>query len=120
MAQQLVPITRLGKFFGGEDFALDISMGREWLGGDMNFTIVLYKVDRTKTVQDDVYGEVQQDGIQFLHPTYRCLTALETIPLLKVKKIYLYITIKQIRCSNSYYKKLILLLLHLKKNSLCL
>jgi len=68
MAQQLVPITRLGKFFGGEDFSLDISMGREWLGGDMNFTIVLYKVDRTKTVNDDVYGEVQQDGIQFLAP----------------------------------------------------
>lgn len=66
--QKLVPITRLGKFFGGEDFDLDISMGREWLGGDMNFTIVLYKVDRTKTVQDDVYGEVLQDGIQFLPP----------------------------------------------------
>jgi hypothetical protein len=68
MAQKLVPITRLGKFFGGEDFDLDISMGREWLGGDMNFTIVLYKVDRTKTVQDSVYGEVLQDGIQFLPP----------------------------------------------------
>lgn len=66
--QKLVPITRLGKFFGGEDFDLDISMGREWLGGDMNFTIVLYKVDRTKTVQDAVYGEVLQDGIQFLPP----------------------------------------------------
>lgn len=68
MAQKLVPITRLGKFFGGEDFDLDISMGREWLGGDMNFTIVLYKVDRTKTIQDAVYGEVLQDGIQFLPP----------------------------------------------------
>jgi hypothetical protein len=68
MAEKLVPITRLGKFFGGEDFALDISMGQEWLGGDMNFQIILYKVDRTKTVQDDVYGEVLQDGIQFLPP----------------------------------------------------
>ena len=68
MAEKLVPITRLGKFFGGEDYDLDISMGREWLGGDMNFTIVLYKVDRTKTIQDSVYGEVLQDGIQFLPP----------------------------------------------------
>ena len=68
MAEKLVPITRLGKFFGGEDFALDISMGQEWLGGDMNFQIILYKVDITKTVQDDVYGEVLQDGIQFLPP----------------------------------------------------
>lgn len=68
MAQKLVPITRLGKFFGGEDFSLDISMGREWLGGDMNFQIILYKVDRTKTLQDDVYGEVLTDGVQFLPP----------------------------------------------------
>ena len=68
MAQKLVPITRLGKFFGSEDFDLDISMGREWLGGDMNFNIVLYKVDRTKTIQDAVYGEVLKDGIQFLPP----------------------------------------------------
>jgi hypothetical protein len=68
MAQQLVPITRLGKFFGGEDYSLDISMGREWLDGDMNFKIVLYSVDRTKTVNDDVYGEVEKNGIQFLPP----------------------------------------------------
>jgi len=68
MAQQLVPITRLGKFFGGEDFSLDVSMGREWLDGDMNFKIVLYSVDRTKTVNDDVYGEVEKNGIQFLPP----------------------------------------------------
>jgi hypothetical protein len=68
MAQRQVPITRLGKFFGSEDFHLDVSMGREWLDGDMNFQIVLYKVDRTKTVNDDVYGEVEKDGIQFLAP----------------------------------------------------
>jgi hypothetical protein len=29
MTDKLVPITRLGKFFGGEDYPLDISMGRE-------------------------------------------------------------------------------------------
>ena len=63
-----VPITRLGKFFGGEDFALDIGMGEEWLEGDLNFTLVLYKVDRNKTKSDDVYGEALQDGIQFLPP----------------------------------------------------
>ena len=68
MAQRQVPITRLGKFFGSEDFALDVSMGMEWLDGDMNFTIVLYKVDRQKTLQDYVYGEVLPDGIQFMAP----------------------------------------------------
>jgi hypothetical protein len=66
--QKLVPITRLGKFFGGEDYALDIGMGEEWLLGDMNFTIILYRIDRYKTKTDDVYGEVLEDGIQFLAP----------------------------------------------------
>ena len=66
--QKLVPITRLGKFFGGEDFALDIDMGEEWLIGDMNFTVVLYRIDRYKTKTDDVYGEVLEDGIQFMAP----------------------------------------------------
>ena len=66
--QKLVPITRLGKFFGGEDYTLDIGMGQEWLEGDMNFTIVLYRIDRYKTKTDAVYGEVLEDGIQFMAP----------------------------------------------------
>ena len=66
--QKLVPITRLGKFFGAEDYDLDIGMGEEWLLGDMNFTIVLYRVDRQRTKTDDVYGEVLEDGIQFMSP----------------------------------------------------
>ena len=67
-SEKLVPITRLGKFFGGEDFDLDIGMGQEWLEGDMNFTVVLYRIDRYKTKKDDVYGEVLEDGIQFMAP----------------------------------------------------
>ena len=66
--QKLVPITRLGKFFGGEDYSLDIGMGEEWLIGDMNFSVVLYRVDRYRTKTDDVYGEVLEDGIQFMSP----------------------------------------------------
>lgn len=68
MAERKVPITRLGKFFGAEDYDLDIEMGREWLEGDMNFTLVLYKVDRQQTNNDDVYGEAVTDGIKFEPP----------------------------------------------------
>jgi len=68
MSKSLVPITRLGKFFGGEDYSLEIDMGQEWLEGDMNFTVILYRIDRYKTKTDDVYGEVLEDGIQFLAP----------------------------------------------------
>jgi hypothetical protein len=63
-----VPITRLGKFFGDRDFELEIGMGQEWLIGDMNYTCVLYKIDRNKIKTDDVYGEVVEDGIKFLPP----------------------------------------------------
>lgn len=66
--EKKVPITRLGKFFGGEDFALDVSMGEEWLIGDMNFKLILYRIDRYKTKNDDVYGEAVKDGIKFLPP----------------------------------------------------
>jgi len=68
MAQNRVPITRLNKFFSEEDFNLDINMGMEWQMGDMNFTVVLYRVDRQRTNNDDVYGEALSDGIQFLAP----------------------------------------------------
>ena len=43
-------------------------MGKEWFDGDMNFTLVLYKIDRQRTNNDDVYGEALTDGIQFLAP----------------------------------------------------
>jgi hypothetical protein len=54
MSNRIVPITRLSKFFGAEDFNLDVNMGREWLEGDMNFTLVLYRIDKTKTNTDSV------------------------------------------------------------------
>ena len=40
----------------------------EWLEGDMNFTVILYRVDRYKTKVDNVYGEVTENGIQFMSP----------------------------------------------------
>ena len=68
MSQNKVPITRLGKFFGGEDFNLEVGMGREWLEGDMNFTLILYRIDRYKTKTDDIYGETVSNGIKFQVP----------------------------------------------------
>lgn len=68
MSTNKVPISRIGKFFGQEDYDLDIEMGKEWLHGDMNFTLVLYRIDRYKTKTDDVYGETVTDGIKFLPP----------------------------------------------------
>ena len=63
-----VPITRLGKFFSEKDFNLEVSMGQEWLIGDLNYTCVLYRIDRNRIKIDDVYGETIEDGVTFLPP----------------------------------------------------
>ena len=41
-----IPITRISKFFGSEDFQLEQDIGMEWLHGDMHFTLVLFRVDQ--------------------------------------------------------------------------
>ena len=51
-----VQITRVNKYFGGEDFNLQTNMGMEWLHGWLNFTVVLYRVDRENTNVDSVYA----------------------------------------------------------------
>jgi len=65
--QRKIPIKRVNKFFSGEDYRLDIEMGREGIEGDNNFTVILYKVDRENTTTDDVYGEAGKDEIRY-HP----------------------------------------------------
>jgi hypothetical protein len=60
-----LPITRLSKFFSKDDFDINIEMGQEYLHGDLNMKLVLYRVDRSKTDIDEVYAEVGKDGIKF-------------------------------------------------------
>jgi hypothetical protein len=68
MSNNKMPINRIGKFFDGNDFNLELSFGEEWMYNDMNFTLVLYRVDKLKTKKDDVYGEAVSDAITFLPP----------------------------------------------------
>jgi hypothetical protein len=63
-----LPITRMSKFFSQEDFDLQIEMGQEYLHGDLNMKLVLYRVDRSKSDIDDVYGEVGKDEIKYFPP----------------------------------------------------
>ena len=73
-----IPINRVNKFFSNEDFDLDISMGREAIEGDGNFTVILYRVDRENTASDDLYGEAPKDGVKFFPPL-----ELKVIPILE-------------------------------------
>ncbi len=63
-----IPITRVNKFFSGEDFFLEEGFGREYVEGDINMSVILYRVDKTNTMKDSVYGETIKDGIRYLPP----------------------------------------------------
>lgn len=75
--KKITPITRINKWFSNEDFSLEISMGREAIEGDGNFTVILYKVDRQLSEYDSLYGEATKDGIRFYPPI-----ELKIIPIL--------------------------------------
>ena len=63
-----LPITRMSKFLSQDDFDLNIQMGQEYLHGDLGLKLVLYRVDRQKTENDDVYAEVGTDEIKYFPP----------------------------------------------------
>ena len=68
MANKKIPITRISKFFGSEDFQLEQDIGMEWLHGDMHFQLVLFRVDKRLSDVDDVYGESGPEEIRYKAP----------------------------------------------------
>lgn len=65
--RQIRPNNKVNKFYDADEFNLDIEMGREWLDSDNNFSITLYKVDKSTTTSD-IYNESEIDGIQYHQP----------------------------------------------------
>jgi hypothetical protein len=63
-----LPIKRNTKFFGGEDFDLEIGFAQEYIEQDANQTVILYRVDLNKTKVNDIYKEASKDAIRFLPP----------------------------------------------------
>lgn len=66
-SKKRLPINRMGKFYDSLDFGLENDMAREYLEGDINFTVILFRVNRIKSQTDDVYGESDSEEIRF-HP----------------------------------------------------
>ena len=66
-SKKRLPINRMGKFYDYLDFGLENDMAREYIEGDINFTVILFRVDRIKSQTDDVYGESDSEEIRF-HP----------------------------------------------------
>ncbi len=58
------------KFYDEMDFQLENDMAREYMEGDLNIVVVLFRVDKTKTEKttDDVYGETDSYKIQYHTP----------------------------------------------------
>ena len=63
-----VPIKRNNKFFGKEDFDLELNFSMEYMEQDMNQTIILYEVDLEKTKVNSVYKEATKEAIRFKTP----------------------------------------------------
>jgi hypothetical protein len=61
------PITRVHKFYDEIDFGFDNELAREFVEGDLNFVVILFRVDRIKSQTDSVYGESDVEEIKF-HP----------------------------------------------------
>lgn len=55
-SKKRLPINRMGKFYDYLDFGLENSMAREFIEGDLNFTVILFRIDRIKSQTDDTYG----------------------------------------------------------------
>ena len=66
--KKVIPITRINKWFSELDFQLEQTMGREAIEGDGNFTIILYRVNRTESEYDKLYGEATKNGIRYFPP----------------------------------------------------
>lgn len=58
-----IPIKRNNKFFSGEDFQLEMEIAKEYLYGDAYQTIILYRVDQSKTNVNDIYSEAKKGSI---------------------------------------------------------
>lgn len=92
MSKPIVPITRINKFFSEEDFNLEISMGREAIEGDGNFTVILYRINRELTESDNIYGEASKNGIRYFPPT-----ELKVIPIMSTPENKVYNTTGSLR-----------------------
>jgi hypothetical protein len=66
-SKKRLPINRMGKFYDYLDFGLENEMAREYIEGDLNFIVILFRVDRIKSQTEDVYGESDVEEIRF-HP----------------------------------------------------
>lgn len=62
------PVKRNHKFFGRDDYNLEMEFAMEYMEQDANQTVILYQVDLSKTKVNDIYKEADKDAIRYLPP----------------------------------------------------
>jgi len=55
-------------FYSESDFLFDEEIGLDYLLTDINQTIILYRVNRDKTIVDDLYGETKKNSVVYHTP----------------------------------------------------
>lgn len=61
-------INRNNLFFSETDFLFEQEVAMDYIQQDVNQVITLYRVDRTKTMVDDLYGETTSKYIAYKEP----------------------------------------------------
>ena len=69
MAGRKAKIVRNTMFYSEDDYNFETEIGLDYISQDMNQTILLFQVDRTKTSTLDLYGEsLGEDSIAYKEP----------------------------------------------------
>lgn len=85
--QKKAPIKRNSFFYDREQFGFESQLAKEYIENDMGMTVILYRVDVSKSNIDTTYGETKKDNINFLPPIeVPCVYELEDSELRAYEK----------------------------------
>ena len=61
--QNRIPINRNNLFYSDESFDYEKELGKMYVEMDMNQSVILYRVDLSKTNSDTLYGETAPNSV---------------------------------------------------------
>lgn len=85
--QKKTPIKRNSFFYDMEQLSFETQLAKEYIENDMGMTVILYRVDVSKSNIDTTYGETKKGNINFLPPIeVPCVYELEDSELRAYEK----------------------------------
>lgn len=78
LKQNRIPINRNNLFYSDESFDYEKELGKMYVEMDMNQSVILYRVDLSKTNSDTLYGETAPNSVIYQPPVeIQCMYELE-------------------------------------------